>query len=426
MSPEQSRVAPLRLPHILALYIGSVLGCGILILPGIAADLAGPASLISWMIMIALVVPMSLTMGMLSVAYPSDGGVSHFVARAFNPQTGSLVGWFFLLSVVVGVPILSLTGAGYIVAALGLGGNWLIVIAAGILITGLVLNYIGMKVSGQIQIGVVLTTVLIIFCAFIGSVTRIETDLFFPFMPHGLSGVGQATTLVFWCFIGWEAVSHIAEEFEDPQRDVIRATLLAAVIISCLYLTTAVAVVGTGSYGPGLSEISLIYLIQNAFGGYGVLFGGIAALCICIAPAIAYIGAASRLAFSLACSGYAPKILARLSPTFGTPVGGLWFLTLSFLLILGLFSTGMLTLSTMIQIPNATFILTYLGGCAAGMILLRGNKVGMIVSTVSCILSGIIFLFVSWAVLYPVVITGVWLLYLIWSGKHTGLFTKPG
>lgn len=421
MTPYSGTIARLRLPHIVALYIGAVLGCGILILPGITAELAGPASLLAWGIMIALVLPMSLTMGLLSVRYPSDGGVSHFVATAFNPQFGSLIGWFFLLSVVIGAPVLSLTGAGYITAAWGLSELWRIAIAGVIIVTGLVMNYFGMKISGQIQIGVVMTTIIILIVAIAGSVTGIDSARFTPFMPSGWASVGHATTLVFWCFIGWEAVSHISEEFEDPERDVVRATLIAAAIISLLYLLIALVVVGTGSYGAGKSDVSLIYLIKSSFGTYGVLFAGTASLLVCVAPTITYVGAASRLAYSLAETGYAPQVLGRLSIRYGTPIGGLFMLSLCFALILAVFSTGILNLATLIQIPNATFILTYLGGCAAGMVLMRDHPLGLILSSISFILSVVVFLFVSWAVLYPLLITGVWLCYLIISGKRKGI-----
>jgi amino acid efflux transporter len=414
---EPRESAPLRLPQIIALYIGSVLGCGILILPGLVADLAGPASLLSWGIMAVLVVPMSLTMGLLSVQYPNDGGVSHFVATAFNPQIGSLIGWFFLLSVVIGVPVLALTGAGYLSAAFGLPGFWRVFIAAGILGIGIIMNYFGMRMTGQVQIIVVLTTIIIIVVACAGSFADIDSSLFTPFIPNGWESVGHATTLVFWCFIGWEAISHISEEFEDPRRDVVRATLIAAVIISVLYILTAIAVIGTGSYGNQMSEVSLMHLVNRSFGSYGVIIAGIASLFVCVAPAIAYIGATSRLVYSLAVTGYAPAVFARLSVRYATPVGGLAFLVFSFLLLLGLFYTGLLPLATLIQVPNATFILTYLGGCAAGIVLLRENRLGFAVSVVSLILSVVVFLFVSWAVLFPVFITVVWYVFLKLSKK---------
>ncbi|PKL60489.1 MAG: amino acid permease, partial [Methanomicrobiales archaeon HGW-Methanomicrobiales-4] len=158
----------------------------------------------------------------------------------------------------------------------------------------------------------------------------------------------------------------------------------------------------------------------HSFGSYGVIIAGIASLFVCLAPTIAYTGAASRLTYSLAITGYAPTTLARLSVRYATPVGGLAFLSLCFVIILGFYSTGLLPLTTLIQIPNATFILTYLGGCAAGIVLLRDSRLGILVSGISLVLSVVVFLFVSWAVLYPMLITVAWIGYQKLSKK--GIF----
>jgi len=82
------------LPQVIALYIGAVLGSGVLIVPGLAEEIAGPASLLAWGLMTLLVLPLALTMGLLSAKFPNAGGVSHFVTLAFGPQAGSLVGCF--------------------------------------------------------------------------------------------------------------------------------------------------------------------------------------------------------------------------------------------------------------------------------------------------------------------------------------------
>ena len=409
----ETNSSPLHLPQIVALYVGAVLGCGILILPGITADIAGPGSLISWIVMSLLSLPLALTMGLLSAKFPDEGGVSFFVSLAFNPQIGSLIGWFFLLSTIIGVPVLALTGAGYITAALGFSEVFRIIIAIGIISLGLVLNYIGMKISGQVQIVVVLTTIIILVSSFLGSFDAIVLSQFSPLITHGWMSIGQAATLIFWSFIGWEAVTHITREFEDPKRDVVRATIIASVIISSLYLLTAFAVIGTHCYGPGISDVSLLYLIRNSFGQYGTLFIGIAALFICIAPAITYIGAASRLAHSLSVTGYAPICFSRLSYRYRTPIGGLILLLICFILIIILFSTSILPLSVLLQLPNATFLLTYIGGCAAGIILLKDNRFGIFISGISLVLTVIIFIFISWAVLFPLVITVLWGIFVL-------------
>ena len=167
-----------------------------------------------------------------------------------------------------------------------------------------------------------------------------------------------------------------------------------------------------------MSEASLIYVIKGTFGTYGAILAGIAALFICVAPAIAYIGAASRLAYSLAENGYAPKLLSRSSRKHRTPTGGLLFLAhyVSVVLLL-IFSSRIISLSILIQIPNATFILTYLAGCASGLILLKENKFGFIVSVISLILCLIVFFFVKWTIFFPLMITLFWLTFMLFSGR---------
>jgi amino acid efflux transporter len=412
----------LRLPQVIALYIGAVLGSGILILPGLAADLSGPASLISWGIMAVLVMPMALTMALLSATYPDTGGVSSFVAKAFNPQLGSLIGWFFLLSVVVGAPVIALTGAGYVCTGAGLGDIWRVMIAAAILAAGLLLNYTGMRITGMVQVAVVLTTIIILIATIAGSLTLIGPHNFTPFMPYGWESIGHTTTVLFWCFVGWEAIAHISGEFEKPEQDAIRGTVIAALVISTLYFLTAFVVVGTHSYGPALSDTSLIVIIKQSFGHLGAIIASIATLFICFAPAIAYIGAASRLAASLASRGFAPYQLAWFSYRYETPLGGLLFLSICFALILSVFSTGIVSLSTLIQIPSGTFILTYIGGCAAGVVLLKDTRFGVVLSTISLVLTTLIFLFINWVIIYPLCIAIIWVLFMVITKKHIGMF----
>ena len=407
----------LKLPQIIALYIGAVLGSGILIIPGIAAEISGPASLIAWGLMIILVMPMALTMGLLSAKFPDSGGVSYFVTKAFNSHWGSLVGWYFLMSVVIGAPVLALTGAGYLSTAIGLNDNYRLFIAIVILLAGLLTNYFGMKVTGQLQIVVVLVTITILVLPIIGSFSKIDPTNFKPFISNGWASIGFTLPILFWCFIGWEAVANISKEFQNPRRDAIRGTIIGAIVVSIIYFFTALVIVGTHSYGLKMSEASLIYVIKNSFGTYGSIIAGFGALFICIAPAIAYIGAASRLAFSLAENGYAPKSFSRTSRKYHTPSGGLLFLAMCFTVLLIVFSSRIISLAVLIQIPNATFILTYLGGCAAGLILLKDSKLGFALSVTSLILSAFVFLFVKWTILYPVCITLFWFAFMLLSGR---------
>lgn len=413
------------LPQAIALYIGAVLGSGILIVPGLAAEIAGPASLLAWGLMILLILPLALTMGLLSAKFPNAGGVSHFVTLAFGSRAGTLIGWFFFMSVLVGAPVAALTGAGYMTTAMGWSEGARVLLAAGMLAVGLLTNLMGMRLAGRVQIFVVFAIVAVLVLAIIGSVPNIKSVNFAPFMPHGWVSIGQAAAILFWCFVGWEAVSHLSEEFIDPQRAAIKGVTVAAIIVGVLYFLTAFATVGTHSYHTTGSDASLVLVINKLLGPWGAVVAGLTGIFICTATIIAYTGATSRLAYALARQGEAPHWLGLLSKQYGTPIGGIGFLALCFLAVLSLYASGLVSLKTLIQFPNATFILTYLGGCVAGIKLLKGNAWGVGISWTSFLLTAIIFPFTGWAILFPLLILAVfWITRLVRDKKRCDCVTS--
>ncbi|MGG1619220.1 amino acid permease [Paenibacillus sp. NRS-1782] len=410
MTNEHKLQSTIGLPQAIALYIGAVLGSGILIVPGLAAEMAGPASLLAWGFMTLLILPMALSMGLLSAKFPNAGGVSHFVTLAFSPRAGSYIGWFFLMSVPIGAPVAALTGAGYMTAAMGWGEGSRMGLAAAMLAVGLIINWVGMKVAGRIQIAVVIAIVAVLIFAIAAALPQMKTVHFTPFAPHGWLPVGQAAAILFWCFIGWEAVSHLSEEFTNPQRAAVKGVTVAAIIVGLLYFFTALATVGTQSYLAGGSDASLVWVISRAIGPWGAVIAGLTGIFICTATIIAYVGAASRVAYALSRQGHAFRWMGLLSRRFHTPIGGIAFLFLCFVIIMSLYGSGTVSLTNLIQFPNATFILTYLGGCAAGIKLLRGNRWGVAISWVSFISTAVVFPFVGWAMLYPCLITvAIWI-----------------
>lgn len=410
MKDKPSLQRNIGMPQAIALYIGAVLGSGVLIVPGLAAEIAGPASLLAWGFMSLLILPLALSMGLLSARFPNAGGVSHFVTLAFGPRAGALVGWFFLMSVPIGAPVAALTGAGYMTAAMGWGDPARIALAAGMLVTGLVTNWLGMKVAGKVQIAVVIAIIAVLVFSFAAALPTIERAHFTPFVPQGWMSVGQAAAILFWCFIGWEAVSHLSEEFKDPQRAAVKGVSIAAVIVGILYFLSALATVGTRSYLHGGADASLLWIISQPLGAWGGFIAGLTGLFICTATIIAYSSAASRVAYALSRQGDAPKWMGRLSARYQTPVGAISFLTGCFTVVLSLYGSGLVSITTLITFPNATFILTYIGGCAAGIRLLRDSRRGVTISWISFAATVCVFPFTGWAILYPLVITGLFFL----------------
>jgi amino acid efflux transporter len=400
---------PIGLPQAIALYISAVLGAGVLFAPGLVASIAGPASLVSWGIMCILAMPLALVMGLLSANFPHIGGVSHFITVAYGQKFGSLTGWFFLMSVAIMVPVMALTGAGYLCQAMGWSEPINIIIAILILLFSVFMNLLGMKITGKVQIILVLVILYILLIMITRSVESVESIHFTPFMPNGWVSVGQSMVILFWCFTGWEAVCNLSGEFHNPKKMTIKAVVISAVTIGIFYFMIAFSTVGTASYLSGDSHAALSILMEKSYGKLGVFILGVVAVLICTATSITYIGGASRIAYSLAKNGYAPQWIGRVSSKYGTHSGGLLYLLLCFFVVLFLYKFEIMSLFQLVKIPNATLILTYLGGCLAGAKLFSDQKQVKTMSILSCSILIVLLVFAGWTVIYPLLILlGVW------------------
>ncbi|PID53846.1 MAG: hypothetical protein CSA58_04325 [Micrococcales bacterium] len=106
----QSRglVRSMRTPALVPHYITSVLGVGILVLPGVAAAVAGPVSLVAWLLLVVWSYPFALVFARLSVRAPSAGGIADFVGSAFGRAWGRRTSIFLLLTLIIANPLLGL------------------------------------------------------------------------------------------------------------------------------------------------------------------------------------------------------------------------------------------------------------------------------------------------------------------------------
>src|SRR6266568_8738369 len=91
-----------------ALYIGALLGPGLLLLPGLAAAEAGPASIVAWLALLILSGLFAAVFSALGRHNPSAGGVIGYVTAGLGPRAGRAIGWMFLAGVVGGAPIVCL------------------------------------------------------------------------------------------------------------------------------------------------------------------------------------------------------------------------------------------------------------------------------------------------------------------------------
>lgn len=232
-----------------ALTIGGVLGAGILILPAAAADVAGPASLVAWVFMTLLSFPIALTLGRLAVKVPDAGGIAAYVRTAFGPAAGGMMSWLYLDLIPLDIPIVALIGANYLGGFLHFSHGQVSAAALLMLLISAGLNHRGLSLSGRIQAIVIVLIGCLLIVAALAAVPSVKTAAFHPFFTNGWAAVGPAAVMIFWSFVGWETVLHLAEEFKKPSRDLPLSLLTAVFFVGAGYLAISFVTIGSHSYG---------------------------------------------------------------------------------------------------------------------------------------------------------------------------------
>jgi amino acid efflux transporter len=139
----------ISVPQGVALYLGAVVGAGVLLLPGLGASQGGPASLISWAFDCVLGVPLALTFAALAARSPDAGGVLTYATHAFGAAIGTVIGWYYFVAAATAQALVALTGAFYVAPYLGLSRIGIFVAAGLILCVATAANLGGLQVSGR-------------------------------------------------------------------------------------------------------------------------------------------------------------------------------------------------------------------------------------------------------------------------------------
>jgi amino acid efflux transporter len=360
--------------YAVALYMSSVLGSGVLVLPGLAAQIAGPASLLAWILLSLASYPLAYTFASLSARKPESGGVYSFARESLGQRWADAVGWLFIVWYVTGAPVVTVIAASYLSYAIPLSKTMIYIAAALIILGTFLINYRGIIVSGKVQLAVIVAIVGLLLTAVTASAPHVRVENFTPFFPYGILPIGVAAALIFWSYLGYENVSNVAEEFKNPERDFHRSIVLSVVVISALYLSVAVATVGTQAYRAGGNVAPFAAILSNALGVYGGVSTGVLAVFIIFGTVNAYTTGISRVIYSVAKEGGLPRAVARIHPRTGVPHLSLALLSgLSLITLVASYFLN-IDLQTALLIPSGAAILVYVIGSASGIRLLKGGR----------------------------------------------------
>ena len=387
--------------------VGAVLGSGVLILPAITAQQSGPASILAWIGMSLLAFPLSLTIGRLGARFPHAGGIAEYARLAFGPTLGRITGWLFAGTIPIGVPIIALVGAGYAVGSLSLPGWTIPFMAAFMLAASLFLNVRGIEMAGWGQLVLIGLVTVMIMAAILIAMPHIQHGAVHPLAPHGWRVLGTSAIMIFWCFVGWEMVAHLAEEFGHPERDLRRTFALAPAIVGVLYVALSWVTVGTHSYGKVNSKTSMSHLIGTGLGHTGSVITGILALVITLVSIHGNVTGFSRMVYAQARSGDFPAFLARLHASYQTPSVVLYLLGMDFAIVVGLYSVFHVNLGELVKWPSTVFLALYLIAMASAIRLLRTERRTRWVPWIPFTVCVALYPFAGWAAIYPLVLASL-------------------
>lgn len=383
-----------------AMTIGAVLGAGILVLPAITATMAGPASLISWLLMGLLSLPMIVVIGIMSSTFPDSGGLATYVRQAFGSSASQITGLLMLTAMPFGMPVTALIGANYLGSVFDWSQGAVHAAAAFLVLTAIALNYRGIELSSKTQVAVVSFILFILTFAVWSALPNIKGSAFTPMLTHGWLPVGESMALIFFAFMGWEMIGNLAEEFKNPRKDLPISLAISVIVINLLYLAVAFVTIGTNVYQSDSPLTSMITLAAYRWGDNAGLLVAILGFIACYCPLHTFIAGFSRLVYAQARDGSFPACFARLHPRFQTPHKALLTFAPIYLLILLLSYTFSWDLKPLITIPSANFLAVYILAMSAAARILSG-KCSKGLAILSTLLSLTIFIFSGWFILFP-------------------------
>ena len=381
-----------------ALYVGALIGPGLLLVPALGVQAAGPASILAWGALLILSAPLAVTFAALGVRYPVAGGVSAYVRAGFGDAAAGVTGAWFVAAVVLGAPAVALIG-GYYVADL-VGGGVGVALAAGFLTYGTVLvaNALGLRLSSAFQLALSATLVVVLAVAIAAALPSQAGRNWTPFAPHGWWAVGTAANILVWLFVGWEAVAQLAGEFRQPGRDLPRAIAIAFGVVTILYISLAVVTIGVS--GNSMSRVPLADLVSVGFGQVGRDLTALLAVALTMGTMNVYMGGSAKLVDSLAEAGALPAWLG--GSRRDIPLRPLALFASTGLVLLGLLAASVINATDLVRATSSLFVCVYVLSIASAVKILRGRDRAMALAAV--VMVALITAFSSWYILVPAVV----------------------
>ena len=342
------------------LGIGAIIGTGIFVLTALAADKAGPAMMISFVIAAVVCGFAALCYSELASMVPVSGSAYTYSYATMGELIAWIVGWALVLEYAIAASAVSVGWSGYMVGLIeeiwridipntfvsgpfdpvpaGETRGLINLPAMIIALVCMALLIVGTKESARFNAILVAIKVSALFLFLVLALPLMNGANFDPFMPTGFFandvvnpltgelvtvGVTAAAATIFFAYVGFDAVSTAAEETINPQRNIPIGLIGSLAFCTIIYMLVAAGAIGTIGAQPGgplsQSNDALAFILREVGYGWAGQLVAIAAAVALPSVILMMMFGQTRIFFVMARDGLLPEVFSRLHPKYGTP-----------------------------------------------------------------------------------------------------------
>lgn len=319
-----------------AIGVGAIIGAGIFVLTGTAAkEAAGPAIMLSYVFAGVACILAALCYAEFATRLPISGSAYTYAYATVGEVFAWIIGWDLILEYTIGASTVAIGWTHYLeefvkgfgvempafLLALDVGlPNPINLSAIALIMLLTTLLCVGIKESSRFNaVMVVIKLAVVLFVIFAG-LSWVRPENWDPFFPYGVGGIFEGAALIFFAYIGFDAVSTAAEEVKDPQRDLPIGIIASLAICTILYVAVSAVITGMVPY----PQIDQGAPLAAAFGSVGntlaqrlIGIGGFVGLTTVV---LILLMSQPRIWFAMARDGLLMNWFSKVHPYFRTPI----------------------------------------------------------------------------------------------------------
>ncbi|WP_250037291.1 amino acid permease [Paractinoplanes maris] len=319
-----------------AMGVGAIIGTGIFVVIGEGAGIAGPAVILSFVLAAVACTFSALSYAELASSIPVSGSAYTYTYATMGELVAWIIGWDLILEYGVSVAAIAVGWGGnlnaFLDAAFGFalpdaiakspedGGIFnLPAVFVVLAITFLLVR--GVSESARVNFVMVVIKLAVLLFFIVVAFANFGTGNFQPFAPEGTDGVTAAAAVIFFAYIGFDAVSTGSEEARKPERDLPLAIIGSLIICTIFYVATTVGAIGIAS--PEQLESSDAPLAAALDQGAGISWAAailaLGAVVAITSVVLVIMYGQTRIFFAMCRDGLLPQRLAKVNQRYGTP-----------------------------------------------------------------------------------------------------------